>query len=54
MTSIPWYYFSYKEVEKKRLSKLDYRPTWKIAQIETEIKILDKIIKAKLDPVEDN
>ena len=43
---------SYKETEKDRLNKLDYRPTSKIAQIEIEIEELDQLINTKLDPAE--
>ena len=43
----------WKEMEKDRLNKLDYRPTSKIAQIEIEIDELDKLINTNLDPAEE-
>ena len=43
---------SYKETEKDRLNKLDYRPTSKIAQIEIEIEEIDQLINTQLDPAE--
>ena len=43
----------YKETERDRLNKLDYRPTSKIAQIEIEIEELDELINTKLDPAEE-